>query len=133
MLLRDYAFVEKIGKKQSHSVKLNFACLAASGTVFVLGFTALNAVSVLLRDYIPAALNPLSSSKPVALIELGLIMAAASIWVDRTAKPFSTSRPQIVDDFHARAEMTNWWLVTLSILPAMVVNALLLMKFFGED
>src|SRR5690349_5435193 len=113
MLLRDYAFVEKMGKRQSHSLKLNFACLATSCTVFVLGFTVLNLVSVLLRDYIPPTLNPLSSSKPVTLIELGIIMSAVSIWVDRTAKPFSASRPQIVDEFHVRAEMTKWWLITL--------------------
>jgi hypothetical protein len=132
MLLRDYAVIERIQPRQTHGSNLQFAALATSAWVFLVAMTAVSLTCLILREHIPSGLNLLSAPMPVAVLEIFLVMTAVGVYVDRIADRYKSERPETVDKFKARDEVTKWWLTTISIFPIVGVDALVLMKFFGR-
>jgi hypothetical protein len=133
MVLRDYAFLERLQRREAHVTNWNFATLATTVWQFILAFTLLNALCVALRDVLPENLNPLTASASFTTVILVSLIAVIGIRVDHVTRRFKHARPAIVDWFSSARERKKWWLTTLSIVPMCVLNGAILSTFFTTN
>jgi hypothetical protein len=133
MVLRDYAFLERLQPSERHVTKWNFATLATTVWQFLLAFTILNAICLALRQILPEELNPLTAPAAFTTVVLVSLIAHIGIRVDHVARRFKHERPALVDYFSSAREQRKWWITTTSIVPMCVLNGVLLSAFFMAD
>ncbi len=132
MLLRDYAFIEKVQKRQPHHVNLNFAEIAAGGWMFLSAMTLLTAFFWLLDDFIPSSINIARATGLVRFAEIAAVVVAVSMFVSRIARPYRAARPAEVDEFATVEEQRKWWITTLSVVPIVVTWGFLIRLIHRE-
>jgi hypothetical protein len=132
MVLRDYAFLERLQGRDSHAANWNFAVISTTFWQSLVAFAILNSVSLALRHYLPSSVNPLTASNAVMTVVFVAMVASVGIRVEYIARHFKHARPEIIDRFRTSEEMRKWWLTTLSIIPILGANALLLTVFFNH-
>jgi hypothetical protein len=127
MLLRDYAFLERIQKKSSHSALLTFATISTSSLVSLVMLTAINLAACGIHYYSPQFSIGAKSSRPLLLSIIVIVVAAVELLVGRLASKYSGARPNLVDGFSTSRERTKWWLSVLSIPFLFLLNGQILL------
>jgi hypothetical protein len=128
MFLRDCTFLSKLFGMTNdrwiwHNASYSTSISLIAGAAFL--FTA---CALLLRPFLPAEINPLTSSSIMRLAELAALVVAVGLYVDIVTSPFKDD-VSAASQYATKTDRLKWMLVSLLSMASAVGTGALLMVF----